>query len=205
MLIDSYALQHAVIASVSWSMLEGLNKIGVRGLGLLADGLHKPIAVKRPLLGPADWRGITFQSFRSQTQAEAIRALGAQPTDVWSGLDEGLETGKIDGFEKEPPRLPAQCWAGRAPYVTANVNLWPQMDALFGNPGRLAALTEQQRMAQQSATEAAGRSALADRDTQILATICESGPGWPTRPTATWHRCVGPVNAAQDNPDQAVH
>ena len=26
-----------------------------------------------------------------------------------------------------------------APYVTANVNLWPQMDVLLANPGRLAA------------------------------------------------------------------
>jgi TRAP-type C4-dicarboxylate transport system substrate-binding protein len=207
MLIDSYALQHAVIASdIPGPMLEGLNKIGVRGLGLLADGLRKPIAVKRPLLGPADWRGITFQSFRSQTQAEAIRALGAQPTDVWSGLDEGLETGKIDGFEKNFLVYQLNAMAGRAPYVTANVNLWPQMDALFGNPGRLAALTEQQRgWLQQSATEAAGRSAaLADRDTQILATICESGArlaNASNRDLAALREAFAPVHAKlQDNP-----
>ena len=116
MLIDSYALQHAVIASdIPGPMMEGLNKIGVRGLAILADGLRKPIAVKRPLLGPADWRGITFQSFRSQTQAEAIRALGAQPTDVWSGLDEGLETGKINGFEKNLLVYQINAMAGRAP------------------------------------------------------------------------------------------
>jgi TRAP-type transport system periplasmic protein len=178
MLIDSYALQHAVIASdIPGPMMEGLNKIGVRGLAILADGLRKPIAVKRPLLGPADWRGITFQSFRSQTQAEAIRALGAQPTDVWSGLDEGLETGKIDGFEKNLLVYQINAMAGRAPYVTANVNLWPQMDVVLGNPDRLAALTEEQRAwLQQAATEAAGRSAgLADRDAQTLKTICESG------------------------------
>jgi TRAP-type transport system periplasmic protein len=178
MLIDSYALQHAVITSdIPGPMMEGLNKVGVRGLAILADGLRKPIAVKRPLLGPADWRGITFQSFRSQTQAEAIRALGAQPTDVWSGLDEGLETGKIHGFEKNLLVYQINAMAGRAPFVTANINLWPQMDVMLGNPTRLAALSEQQRgWLQQAATEAAGRSAgLADRDAQILKTICESG------------------------------
>ena len=60
-------------------------------------------------------------------------------------MDEGLETGKIDGFEKNLLVYQLNAMAGRAPYVTANVNLWLQMDALFGNPGRLAALTEQQR------------------------------------------------------------
>ena len=92
-------------------------------------------------------------------------------------MDEGLGTGKINGFEKNLLVYQLNAMAGRAPYVTANVNLWPQMDVVFANPGRLAALTEQQRgWLQQAATEAAGRSAgLADRDAQILATICESG------------------------------
>jgi len=46
MLIDSYALQRAVLASdMPGQMLQGLDKVGVRGLGVLADGLRKPIAV----------------------------------------------------------------------------------------------------------------------------------------------------------------
>jgi TRAP-type C4-dicarboxylate transport system substrate-binding protein len=207
MLIDSYALQQAVIASdIPGSMMEGLNKVGVRGLGILADGLRKPIAVKRPLLGPADWRGITFQSFRSQTQAEAIRALGAQPTDVRSALDEGLETGKINGFEKNLLVYQLNAMASRAPYVTANVNLWPQLDALFANPGRLAALTGQQRgWLQQAAQDTAGRSAaLADRDAQILETICESGArlaNASNRDLAALREAFAPVHAKlQDNP-----
>jgi hypothetical protein len=35
--------------------------------------------------------------------------------------------------------------APRAPYITANVNLWPQMFAVIGNPARLAALPGEQR------------------------------------------------------------
>jgi TRAP-type C4-dicarboxylate transport system substrate-binding protein len=61
MLIDSYPLERAVVASgLPGQMLQGLNKVGVRGLGVLADGLHKPIAIKHPMLDAPEWRGITF-------------------------------------------------------------------------------------------------------------------------------------------------
>ena len=128
MLIDSYALENAVITSdIPGLMLEGLDRLGVTGLAVLGDGLRKPIAVSGPLLSPADWRGIHFAAFRSDGQAATIRALGALPTDLWStALEVGLHKEQAQGFEKN-------LWIYRlnqvmelAPYVTANVNLWPQ-------------------------------------------------------------------------------
>jgi len=179
MLIDSYALQHAVVASdVLGQMMRGLDKLGVTGFGILADGLRKPIAVKQPMLGPADWRGITFGTYRSQGQAQAIRALCATPMEVVGPLrDQALKDGKIQGFELSLSFYDHLVLTQRAPYVTANVNLWPQMDVLFANPGRLAGLTKQQRgWLQQAAQDTAGRSAaLADRDTQSLNNTCQSG------------------------------
>src|SRR6266511_5257345 len=84
MLIDSYALQQAVVASdMPGQMLQGLDKVGVGGLGVLADGLRKPIAVKHPMRGVADWRGITVGTLKSQGQAQAIRSLGATPMEVF--------------------------------------------------------------------------------------------------------------------------
>ena len=77
MLIDSYSLEQAVIASsIPDQMLQGLDKVGVHGLGVLADGLRKPAAVKHPLLEPADWRGITFGT-RSRRARLSRQALGA--------------------------------------------------------------------------------------------------------------------------------
>jgi hypothetical protein len=69
-----------------------------------------------------------------------------------------------------------------APYVTANVTLWPQMDVLFANPDRLGRLTEQQRgWLQQAAQDAAGGvAALADRDAQSLKNACRSGARFAT-------------------------
>jgi len=179
MLIDSYALEHAVVASdIPDQMMQGLNKVGVRGFGTLANGLRRPIAVKQPMLGLADWRGMTFGTYRSQGQAKAIRALGATPKEVVGPVrEQALKDGKIQGFELSLSFYSHLVLTQRAPYVTANVTLWPEMDILFANPDRLAGLTGQQRgWLQQAAQDTAGRSAaLADRDAQSLNNTCQSG------------------------------
>jgi TRAP-type transport system periplasmic protein len=179
MLIDSYGLEQAVVASdIPGQMLQGLSTLGVRGLGVLADGLRKPIAVKRPILGVADWRGITFGTLKSEGQAQAIRSLGATPMGVFRrSRNEALKDGQLQGFELNLFLYERSALAQPAPYVTANVSLWPQMDVLLANPNRLARLTEQQRgWLQQAAQDATGRSAaLADRDAQSLKVACQSG------------------------------
>jgi len=80
-----------VLATVA---LTGLDDVGVVGLGVLADGLRKPIGVDGPIVGPADWQGIGFGSFKSDGQEQAIRALGATPALVYArhpGLADHLE------------------------------------------------------------------------------------------------------------------
>ena len=180
MLVDSYALQNAVIESgLTEEMMEELDDLDVVGLGVLADGLRKPIGVTEPIAGPADWRGITFGTLRSHAQVEAIRALGASPAQV-SGTkrEERLRNRTIEGFEtsiwvyQKNPAL-----ARLAPYVTSNVTLWPQMDVLLANPARLEALTDDQReWLEESARDAEARSAtLADKDAETFGNACEAG------------------------------
>jgi TRAP-type C4-dicarboxylate transport system substrate-binding protein len=179
MLIDSYALEQAVVASdLPGQMLQGLDKVGVRGLGVLPDGLRKPVAVKHPVLGLGDWRGITFGTLKSQGQAQAIRSLGATPMEVFRrSRNQALLDGRLQGLEMDLFVYEHGGPVQPAPYVTANVTLWPQMDVLFANPDRLGRLTEQQRgWLQQAAQDAAGRvAALADRDAQSLKNACRSG------------------------------
>ena len=179
MLIDSYALQQAVLTSdMPGQMLHGLDQLGVRGLGVLADGLRKPVAVEQPMLVAADWRGITFGTVKSHGQTQAIQALGATPMEIFRrSRNEALAHGKLAGLELSLFLYERNVLTRPAPYVTANVNLWPQMDVLLANPGRLAALTGQQRgWLEQAAQDAAGRStAIADRDAQSLRNACQSG------------------------------
>jgi TRAP-type transport system periplasmic protein len=179
MLIDSYPLEEAVIkAGIPDQMLLGLDKLGVAGLGVLADGLRKPVAVKRPLLSPTDWHGVTFGTLRSRGQAEAIRALGATPMEVFRrSRNERLISGQLQGFEMNLRTYETNVMAHAVPYVTANVNLWPQLDVLIANPERLSTLSAQQRgwleQAAQDATEQS--TALANHDATSVEHTCQAG------------------------------
>jgi TRAP-type C4-dicarboxylate transport system substrate-binding protein len=179
MLIDNYPLEQAVIASdLPGPMLASLDQLGVSGLAVLGDSLRKPIATKAPILGPADWSGIVFATLRSNAQAEAIQALGAQSTNmIGSPLDRGLEGGTIQGRD-----LGLYAYVGAQqmegiPYVTANVNLWPHMLVLLANPDVLSTLTEQQRgWLQEAAQEAAEHStSLVEHDADTAAIACGGG------------------------------
>ena len=179
MLIDNYPLQNAVVESaIPAEMLKSLDKLRITGLGVLADGLRKPIAVERPLLGPADWRGITFAAFRSAGQADAVRALGAHPAeDFGPPLDTALDERRVDGFEKNLLTYQINGMARRAPYVTANVNLWPQTVVLFAGSGRFDKLTGAQRdWLRRAAKDAtAWSTGVGDHDAQIATELCSSG------------------------------
>jgi TRAP-type transport system periplasmic protein len=177
MLIDSYALQDAVIKSaIPSQMLDGLKTLGLSGLGMVGGGMLKPIA-KRPLVSLADWHGITFEAYRSQVGADAIRALGATPTDTLAGLNDGLDDGSIQGYARSLLTYQLNGNEDRAPFVTANVSLWPNMIVLLANPASLARLTDEQRgwLHQAAADAAAGSRNLVDRDDQILTAVCGLG------------------------------
>jgi TRAP-type transport system periplasmic protein len=182
MLIDSYPLERAVIASsIPRQMMARLGRLRVTGLAVLADGLHKPIAVAHPLLSPRDWSGITFATFKSGAQQEAIRALGARVSNRFGDrLDAALRSGKVAAFEKNllTDQINLQLsQQAIAPYVTANLNLWPQTLAVIANPARLATLTPQQRAwLQQAADEAAAHStSMVDTDQHLMESLCKSG------------------------------
>jgi TRAP-type C4-dicarboxylate transport system substrate-binding protein len=179
MLIDSYALENAVIErGITTQMMKRLDDLGVVGLGVLADGLRKPVGVNGPILGPADWRGITFATLPSRGQAEAIRALRATPAQVFgTERQKGVEHGRIQGFEMNLWVYKSNLMWHLGPYMTANVNLWPQMDVLLANPARLAALSaKRRRWLEEAGRDAATHSAaLADKDAQAFGDACVSG------------------------------
>ncbi len=180
MLIDSYALESAVIKSgITERMMRGLDGLGVTGLGVLPDGLRKPAGVSGPIVSPADWRGITFGTLSSNGQAEAIRTLGATSEQTFgTEREERLQNGTLQGFEtsiwihQHNPAL-----TRLAPYMTSNVTLWPQMDVLLANPARLEALTGEQRgWLKEAARDAATRSAVLEAtDGRALTDSCMGG------------------------------
>jgi len=158
--------------------MTGLDRLRVTGLAVLADGLRKPVAVAHPLLTPRDWSGITFATFKSGAQQQAIRALGARVSNLYGPpLSAALHSGKVQAFEKNLLVVQLLEMQTMAPYVTANLNLWPQPLAVIANPARLAKLTPQQRgWLQQAAGDAAARSTVMfDTDQHLMESLCASG------------------------------
>jgi TRAP-type transport system periplasmic protein len=179
LLVDSYELQEAILASdLPEQMLAGLDDLDVTGLAILAGGLRKPIAVDRPLLGPPDYAGATIHAFRSEAQADTVTALGGTPTDVGPGQrDAGLVDGDIQGLEMTLNSYMARDMWSYVPYVTANVNLWAETTVLLVNPDTLASLSDAQaEWLHDAATDAAERSVgMHDVDAERTAEACEMG------------------------------
>ncbi|WP_328868844.1 TRAP transporter substrate-binding protein DctP [Streptomyces sp. NBC_00287] len=179
LLVDSHALQRAVLDSgIPERMLPDLKPLGVTGLAVLADGLRRPVAVRKPLLGPEDWRGISFGTARSAGQSRALRSLGAEPFEGLGPIrDTALEQGRIDGFEMYLIGHRLNNYALRAPYITANVHLWPQTAALIADADLYDGLTGEQRgWLREAAADAARRSPqLSDREAELVVQLCQAG------------------------------
>ncbi|GAB3847207.1 hypothetical protein GCM10027610_066650 [Dactylosporangium cerinum] len=211
LLVDSYALQRAVLASdLPGQMLRGVEPLGVTGLAVLGGGLRKPIAAKRPLLGPADWRGLKFEAKRSTTQVNTIKALNAQPTELVKGgpsRSEALAAGQIDAFELNLLAYLLNTAVQRAPYVTANIDLWPATAALVANSKRWGGLSKDQRgWLTTAAAEATTRSAqLADDDAKLVKEACAAGGRFTNAAAAdldALRQAVAPVYAELDRDAQ---
>ena len=179
MLIDSYPLENTVLRSaIPDRMLAGLKPLGVTGLAALGDELRVPISVRRPLLNPADWRGLTVGTYRSAIQKQAIRALGAAPLVVFGPFrTQALAAGKIQAFEQDVVGAENNGLVGRAPWFAANVALWPEIDVLLVNPGRLAGLTGEQRawLAQAASAASKDSATLASNDGAYVREDCAAG------------------------------
>ena len=179
MLIDNYPLENAVIrSSLPAKMMAGLAKLDVTGLAVLGNSMRRPIGVRHPIVSPADWRGITFGTYWSKTQEAAVSALGAKPGPGFAtARDQALARGALQGFDMDLLIYQGQSKEQTAPYITANVNLWPRTLALFANPGRLAKLTtSQRRLVYQAAADAAGRSTgLVQNEDRAVSAICQAG------------------------------
>ena len=175
--ITNYAASKALVSgSVARDLLDQLKGTGVVGLDLAVGPLRQPFAAQAPLLGVADWKGVTFRSFNSPVQADVIRALGATPVTAGSDWPDQVAAGTLRGVEFDIEQY-ADNNATEAPYVTANVVLWPKVFVLALSQKRYDSMTDQQRSWVQQAADAGTKAsvdATYDMST-VAASLCARG------------------------------
>ena len=80
-------------------LLHGLSRHGLVGLDFFDNGF-KQMSANRPLLAPADFKGLRMRVQASRVIAAQMRALGAQPVTLgFSETRRALAQGVVDGTE----------------------------------------------------------------------------------------------------------
>ncbi len=197
LLIDSYDLEEQVVRDpLAGGMLEGLDAVGVTGVGILPGPLRKPLGV-RPLLRPDDWAGASIALTRSAVARRTLGALGAHGTEIPSaGAIDGA-----DGVESQIASIANNGYDATAGVLATNVNLWPRPLVLFADPEAMAKLDDTQR----AALRAAAADAIAPMldlqradDREGSATLCRRGVEFASaskRDLTALHGAVAPVYA----------
>ncbi|WP_353814508.1 TRAP transporter substrate-binding protein [Agromyces sp. SYSU T00266] len=158
MRLMSYDAQRALIEGEAPELIaERLDEEGLVSLGLLMGPLRRPFAAEAALLDPADWQGVRFRVFNSPVQEHTVEALGGRAVMAGANWSDQLRAGGLDGAEFDVPHYEQIGLTTEAPWVAADVVLWPKVLVLSMNRERLESLPEVQR----GWIERAARSAVA--------------------------------------------
>ncbi len=96
---DLRAVRRITLGPLGQSLLDGLPRQGLVGLGFFDNGF-KQMSANRPLLEPGDFVGLRMRVQDSRVIAAQMRALGARPVTLpFSETRRALETGVVDGTE----------------------------------------------------------------------------------------------------------
>jgi TRAP-type transport system periplasmic protein len=168
MMIDSYALELKALQDeeVVHPMLQSLDRLGLRDVGVLPGPLRRPLGVRR-LAAPQDWSGMRIGHAGGEQIDASLRALGAQPRIIVSSG----EFAGFDGVESHITSIAGNQYHHEAPYLTGNVVLWPRPLVLFAGDG----VTRAQLRVLQEAAQAAAPGVLDElrrSDDERLAVIC---------------------------------
>jgi TRAP-type transport system periplasmic protein len=175
LLVDSYDLEGRVLESgIPEGMLEGVEELGVVGIGILPGPMRKLLGVSHPFLQPSDFEGQVIGGAENELSLETFQALGATLEALPAG-------GSLEGLDATEQHL-AAIWGNRynkdAKYVGANVNLWPRPLVIFAGEEVFESLTpEQQAVLREAATAAVPEALAASRveDEEARTELCRRG------------------------------
>ncbi|WP_428938438.1 TRAP transporter substrate-binding protein [Fontivita pretiosa] len=87
-------------------LLQAGQNANVHGLCYYDAGARSYYTVDRPVLSPADLRGMKIRVQKSKTAMDMVQAMGGLPTPIaWGELYSALQQRMVDGAENNPPSL----------------------------------------------------------------------------------------------------
>jgi C4-dicarboxylate-binding protein DctP len=102
------ALYRVTEGPVGKGLLQKLDAKGIVGLAYWDNGF-KVMSANKPLLMPADFRGLKMRIQASKVLDAQMRALGANPQVLaFSEVYQALQTGVVDGTENPPSNMYTQ-------------------------------------------------------------------------------------------------
>jgi TRAP-type C4-dicarboxylate transport system substrate-binding protein len=171
LLVDSYSLERKVFRTgIPQRMLRGVSRAGVVGIGVLPGPMRKALGVRRRLVRPSDFRGLTF-GLQGIVAADTLRALGASPRQLVSGPS----LNGLDGIEEQMSAIVGNGHDDTARFLSANLNLWPRPLVLFTSPNIFESLSRTQREVLREAAVAAVPEAIGaseHEDAVAAAALC---------------------------------
>ena len=161
-------------SGIPTSMLEGVEELGVVGIGVLPGPIRRLLGVSHPFLQPSDFEGQVIGGAENELSVRTFQAFGATLEALPAG-------GSLEGLDATEQHLGA-IWGNRynkdAKYVSANVNLWPRPLVIFVGKEVFASLTPKQQAALREAATAAVPEALAAaraEDEEARSELCRRG------------------------------
>lgn len=196
---DHAAFRAAVDGPVGATLLQRLEPSGLQGLAFWDNGF-KVFTANRPLLTPADFRGIKVRIQSSRILVSQMKALGADVSiHPMANVYEALRSGQLDGQENVPANIYTQhlhevqshlsvTRHGYLAYVVlVNREFWSKLPA---------DIREALRLAMREATQYANSIAEAENE-RALELLKASGKLSVHEPTtsmlALWREALAPV------------
>ncbi|MES2318589.1 MAG: TRAP transporter substrate-binding protein [Pseudomonadota bacterium] len=105
---NKVSLYNVTEGPVGKGLLQKLDAKGITGLAYWDNGF-KVMSANKPLLMPADFRGLKMRIQASKVLDAQMRALGANPQVLaFSEVYQALQTGVVDGTENPPSNMYTQ-------------------------------------------------------------------------------------------------
>ena len=132
-LIKDYDMAEKVYGSPAlFELIGGLEKIGVKGLGVYEGGFRHFINNKKPIETVKDFKGLKTRVVPAKLHMAIWKALGANPTPMAYGeVYTSLQTGVLDAAEMNLTSIYSEKFYEVAKYVTLTGHyMWPGLLAI---------------------------------------------------------------------------